>query len=74
MVINGINSSKDDTVIKRNTSKETNKRISKIDTQIKLRQKKAWPKDTYLVTGDFMLGKIDQTQTSRKFRKGLIFF
>ena len=74
MVINGINSSKDDTVIKRNTSKETNKRISKIDTQIKLRQKKAWPKGTYLVTGDFTLENIDQTQTSRKFRKGLIFF
>ena len=41
MVINGINSSKDDIVIKRNTSEETNKRISKIDTQIKSRQKKA---------------------------------
>ena len=57
---------RDDTAIQGNISnKETNESISNNNTdRIKT---EAWPKRACLVTGDSMLGHIDETRMSRKF-------
>ena len=67
MVITDCNKNKDDTVINGNiNNKETNKSINNNDTdRVKT---KTWSKGTCLVTGDSMLGHIDETRMSRKFK------
>ena len=67
MIINDCNKNKDDTVIHGNVNnKEKNESINNNDTDgVKT---KTWPKGTCLVTGDSMLGHIDETLMSRKFK------
>ena len=67
MVITDCNKNKDDTVIHGNVSnKEKSESINNNDTDgVKT---KTWPKGTCLVTGDSMLGHIDETLMSRKFK------
>ena len=67
MVITDCDKNKDDTAIHGNTNnKEANESINNNDTsRVKT---KAWPKGTCLVTGDSMLGHIDETRMSRKFK------
>ena len=67
MVINDCNKNKDDTVIHGNIkNKETNESINNNDTdRIKT---KTQPKGTCLVTRDSMLGHINETRMSRKFK------
>ena len=67
MVITDCNKNKDDTVIHGNVNnKEKNESINNNDTDgVKT---KTWPKGTCLVTGDSMLGHIDETRMSRKFK------
>ena len=67
MVITDCNKNKDDTVIHGNVNnKEKNESINNNDTgEVKT---KTWPKGTCLVTGDSMLGHIDETRMSRKFK------
>ena len=67
MVITDCNKNKDDTVIHGNVNnKEKNESINNNDTDgVKT---KPWPKGTCLVTGDSMLGHIDETRMSRKFK------
>ena len=67
MVITDCNKNKDDTVIHGNVSnKEKNESINNNDTdRVKA---KTWPRGTCLVTGNSMLGDIDETRMSRKFK------
>ena len=67
MVITDCNKNKDDTVIHGNVNnKEKNESINNNDTDgVKT---KTWPKGTCLVTGDSVLGHIDGTRMSRKFK------
>ena len=67
MVITDCNKNKDDTVIHGNVNnKEKNESINNNDTDgVKT---KTWPKGTCLVTEDSMLGHIDETRMSRKFK------
>ena len=67
MVITDCDKNKDDTAIHGNTNnKEANESINNNDTsRVKT---KAWPKGTCLVTGDSMLGRIDETRMSRKLK------
>ena len=67
MVITDCDKNKNDTAIHRNIyNKEANESININDTgRVKT---KAWPKGTCLVTGDSMLGYIDETQMSRKLK------
>ena len=64
MVITDCNKNKYDTVIHRNiNNEETNESINNNDTdRVKT---KIWPNGTCLVTGDYMLGHIDETRISR---------
>ena len=66
-VITDCNKNKDDTVIHGNISnKETNESIYNSDTdRVKT---KTWMWGTCLVTGDSLLGHIDETRMSRKFK------
>ena len=68
MVITDCNKNKNDTVIHGNiNNKETNESINNSDTdRVKT---KVWPKGTCLVTGDSMLGHIDETRMCRKFKE-----
>ena len=64
MVITDCNKNKYDTVIHRNiNNEETNESINNNDTDSV--KTKIWPKGTCLVTGDYMLGHIDETRISR---------
>ena len=67
MVITDSNKNKEDTSIHGNVnSKEENESINKNDrSRVKT---KAWPKGTCIVKGDSMLGHIDETRMSRKFK------
>ena len=67
MVITDCNKNKDDTVIHGYIkNRETNESINNGDTdRVKT---KTWPKGTCLVTEDSMLGHIDETRISRKFK------
>ena len=67
MVITDSNKNKEDTSIHGNVnSKEENESINKNDRgRVKT---KAWPKGTCIVKGDSMLGHIDETRMSRKFK------
>ena len=67
MVITDCNKNKDDTVIHGNVNnKEKNESINNNDTDgVKT---KTWPKGTCLVAEDSMLGHIDETRMSRKFK------
>ena len=67
MVITDCNKNKDDTVIHGNiNNKEQMESINNNDTdRVKTKE---WPKKTCLVTGDSMLGHIDETRMSRKFK------
>ena len=67
MVITDCNKNKDDTVIHGNiNNKETNESINNNDTdRVKA---KTWPKGLCLITGDSMLGHLDETRMSRKFK------
>ena len=68
MVIADCNKNKDDTVIHGNINTGTNESINKNKTdRVKT---KAWPRGTCLVTGDCMLGHIDEI---RMFSKGSTF-
>ena len=67
MVITNSDKNTDDTAIHGNlNNKETTESISNNNTD-KVKTKK-WPKMTYLVTGESMLGHIDETRMSRKFK------
>ena len=67
MVITNCNKNKDDTVIhgiinnKKQMESINNNGTDRVKT-------KEWPKKTCLVTGDSMLGHIDDTRMSRKFK------
>ena len=67
MVIIDCNKNKDCTVIHRNINdKEANESINNdYNDRVKT---KAWSKGACLVTGDPMLGHINETQMSRKFK------
>ena len=67
MAITDCDKNKDDAAIHGNTNnKEANKSINNNDmSRVKT---KAWPKGTCLVTGDSMLGRIDETRMSRKLK------
>ena len=67
MLNSNCNKNKDDTVIHGNiNNKETNESIKNNNTdRVKT---KTWPNGTCLVTGDSMLGHIDETRMSRKFK------
>ena len=67
MVITDCDKNKDDTAIHGNiNNKKANESINNTDTgRVKT---KAWPKGTCLVTGDPMLGHIDETRMSRRFK------
>ena len=67
MVITDRNKNEDDTVIQGYIkNKEKNESINNNDTDIV--KTKTWPKGTSLVKGDSMLGHIDETRMSRKFK------
>ena len=60
------NKNKDDTVIHGNIdTKEGNESVNNDTGRV---MTKAWPKGTCLVTGDFILGHIDETRMSSKFK------
>ena len=67
MVITDCDKNKDGTAIHGNiNNKEATESINNNDTgRVKT---KAWPKGTCLVTGDSILGHIDETRMSRKFK------
>ena len=67
MVVTDCDKNKDYTAIHGNiNNKEANESINNNDTgRVKT---KAWPKGTCLMTGDSMLGQIDETLMSLKFK------
>ena len=67
MLNSNCNKNEDGTVIHGNiNNKETSESIKNNDTdRVKT---KTWPKGTCLVTGDSILGHIDATRMSRKFK------
>ena len=66
MVITECDKNEDGTTIHGNIdNKEANESINNDTGRFKT---KAWPKGTCLVTGDSMLGHIDETRMSRKFK------
>ena len=73
MVITDCDKNKDDIAIHGNTNnKEANESINNNDTgRVKT---KAWPKGTFLVTGDSMLGHKDETRMFRKIKVKVRYF
>ena len=66
MVITHCGKIKDGTAIYGINNKEVKESINNNDTDRVMT--KAWPKGTCLVTGDSILGHIDETRMSRKFK------